>query len=125
MKFTINLIGIALFSFISGRLAWWEWDFVLIAFLLTFIMNDTAARSYAAGFLAMSTIWFFMANVQNAGNTGILSGMVAELFKLSSGTQLLQITALIGGVVGGFSAMTGSLARDVFMPARSRNGKSL
>ena len=121
-KFGLNTIIISVLSLVSGFLGWWEWDFAVIAFLVAFFVNDSGGKSYLAGFAVIGAIWFFVAMRLNVGNEGRLSSMVADLLTISSATQLLYTTALIGAMVAGFSAMTGSLARDAFLPNRNRKG---
>ncbi len=118
MKFLINLIGIGLLSFISGRLGIWEWDFAVIAFLVAFFVADKGARSYAAAFLAISVIWYAIAAMTTTANEAQLAMMVKDILGLSSIDTLLFATATIGGLVAGFSALTGVLARDAFMPVK-------
>jgi uncharacterized membrane protein YjjP (DUF1212 family) len=56
---------------------------------------------------------------QSSSNGGIMSGSIANLFggKIS-GTQLIFFTGLLGGLVGGLAAMTGTLLRDLFKKER-------
>jgi len=122
-KFGLNTIIIGVLSFIAGWLGWWAWSFAVIAFLVAFIVNDSSGKSYLAGFAVIGTIWFFVASSLNIANQGQLSGLVADLLKVPSSTQLLFITATVGALVAGFSAMTGSLARDAFLPKRNRKGE--
>ncbi len=122
-KFGLNTVIIGVLSFIAGWLGWWIWSFAVIAFLVAFVVNDSGGKSYLAAFAIVGVIWFLVANILNVANEGQLSSMVADLLKVPSSTQLLYVTSLIGALVAGFSAMTGSLARDAFLPKRNRQGE--
>ena len=122
-KFGLNTLVIGVLSFISGWLGWWEWDFVVIAFLVAFIVNDTSVKSSAAALLVISTIWIAVAMMNMIGNEMRLVNMVKGIVNISSANILLFITVTIGGLVAGFAAMTGSLARDAFLPNRNRKGE--
>lgn len=122
-KFGLNTVIIGVLSFIAGWLGWWIWSFAVIAFLVAFVVNDSGGKSYLAAFAIVGIIWFLVANILNVANEGQLSSMVADLLKVPSSTQLLYVTSLIGALVAGFSAMTGSLARDAFLPKRNRQGE--
>ena len=124
-KFGLNTVLIGVLSFIAGWLGWWEWSFAVIAFLVAFFVNDGSGKSYLAAFTVVGAIWFFVANSMNVANEGRLASMVADLFNLPNSTQLIYVTVLIGSLVAGFSAMTGSLARDAFWSKRNRKGERI
>ncbi len=49
-------------------------------------------------------------------NMELLSTKMGELFGGFKPMQLLYATSLIGGLLGGFGGMTGSLFRQIFFP---------
>ena len=52
---------------------------------------------------------------QSSANGGIVSTSLSDIFNGAvSGTQLIFATGLIGGLVGGFATMAGTLFRDLF-----------
>ena len=55
--------------------------------------------------------------IDNANNH-ILSTRVAEIFSLPNSAILILITAIVGGLIGGFGALTGSQLRNIILPAR-------
>ncbi len=75
--------------------------------------NQHAGVSYAAGFAAASLLWGGYAAFLNFGNAGSLSGKMGEVFPIGS-SYLSWTTGAIGGLLGGFGAMTGTLARKMF-----------
>ena len=122
-KFALNTVVIGVLSFIAGWLSLAVWSLAVIAFLVAFIVNDSSGKSYLAGFAIVGLMWFLVASILNIANEGQLSGMVAGLLKIPNSTQLLYVTSMVGALVAGFGAMTGSLARDAFLPKRDRKGE--
>ncbi len=78
-----------------------------------FTKPDPQAWSFASGFIAGFVLWGGMAFWVDMKNASILSEKVASLFLqtgagFSFGTGVLVlITAILGGLLGGFGMMTG------------------
>lgn len=75
---------------------------------------ENSAASFAAGFAAATLLWSTYAGILNAINLSLLSSKMGELFHLN-GTYLTYLTGLVGGLLGGLGAMTGSLCRKLFV----------
>ncbi len=91
------------------------WSVVVVAALVGFYFNESPMRSYSIGLLAVTMLWSGYAGYLSNANGGILAGRVAALLGgVVSGTQLIWATGFLGGIVGGFGALTGSLARKAF-----------
>ena len=116
MRFIINIIIIAGLSYLSGNLGWFEWDFAIIAFLVAYLLNANGWSSFLSGFVAIAVLWYVVASMTNNANDGLLAERIATVISMPSGSALLIISALVGGLVGGFSALTGSLAHLMFSP---------
>lgn len=71
-------------------------------------------RSFLAGFVAVGILWGGMALYINAANEGYLAGKMAALIvgdkslPLAGDSFMVLISTLIGGFIGGFSAMSGN-----------------
>ena len=91
------------------------WSAAIVAFIVGIFVADDAKRSYFYGFGAMFLLWSACAGIQSYLNGGLISGAMSDVFmgKLS-GTQLIFFTGFIGGLVGGFAAMSGTLLRQLF-----------
>jgi hypothetical protein len=91
------------------------WVSAIAAFWVGVWVCDSAGKSYAYGFAAMLLMWSAYAAFQSSANGGIITTAFSNVFggKLS-GTQLIWATGFIGGLVGGFSAMSGTLLRQIF-----------
>ena len=106
MLFLIILI----LSFASGYFLPW-WVVAIAAFLSAFFIGKTSAQSFWSGFSAVFIVWTVLALFKSIPNNNILAKRVAVLFQLPNWILLLLITALIGGLVGGLSALSGVLLK--------------
>lgn len=109
MKFLITTLLIVLLSFLSGLYLSW-WCFALAACLIGALIPQKPFLSFLAGFLALFLLWGGLAWGIDSANNSILSGKIAQILPLGGSSFLLiLVTATIGAVVGGGSALTGSL----------------
>ena len=112
MKFIAALLLTALLSFVSGLYMPW-WSLAIMAFLVAVLIHQKAGKAFLSGFLALFVLWGFLALWIDIRNTHILSARVGELLGLGSNALLLiLVTGLIGGLVSGFAAMSGSYFRS-------------
>jgi hypothetical protein len=111
MKFIISLILIALLSFAACLYFPW-WSIAIVAFLVTAVIPQSSAKSFLNGFLALFLLWGGLSFWISNNNNHILAHKVSLLFlKFDSPYLLIFATALIGGLVAGFAALTGSFLR--------------
>jgi hypothetical protein len=104
------VVGSILISFVSG--SWWA--FVPVCALVGAVIGQTPAQSYAYGLAAMTLLWGVYAGFLSNANGGLMVGRISELLGGAvSGTQLLYVTGLLGGILGGFATMLGATARDL------------
>jgi hypothetical protein len=109
MLFLIILI----LSFASGYFLPW-WVVAIAAFLGAFIIGKTPAQSFWSGFSAVFIVWTVLALFKSIPNDHMLASKVVQLFFLNNWIWLLVITALIGGIIGGMSALSGVLLKRAF-----------
>ncbi len=116
MRFLISFLLIALLGFIAGLYGPW-WSVAVVAFLVSVLTSLTPGKSFFSGFLAIFVLWFLLALLFDMKNDSFLSSKVAQLFKLGETSILMVlITGMVGGLVSGFAAMSGSALR----PAKRR-----
>ena len=91
------------------------WVSAVVAFWVGFWIADSPGRSYLYGFASMLLMWSIFAGFQSSANGGLITTAFSNIFggKVSGG-QLIMVTGFIGGLVGGFSAMSGTLLRHIF-----------
>ncbi len=97
----------------SFFLPWWM--VAVIAFIVALIYGGKPGKSFLSGFSAIFVAWTILALMKSIPNDNILAGRVVQLFPLPNNwIWVLVVTAVIGGVVGGMSALSGSLLRRTF-----------
>ncbi|HET6766908.1 MAG TPA: hypothetical protein VFH08_05905 [Chitinophagaceae bacterium] len=113
MKLVIATILTASLSFIAGIYIPLWWFFAVVALLVALLIHQRAGKAFLAGFLALFILWFILAFWIDNENGGVLSVKIASLLPLGGSKWLLIIfTALIGGLVAGFAALSGSFLRS-------------
>jgi hypothetical protein len=118
MRFVLALLLTAVLSFLAGLFLPW-WSIALIAFLVALLIPQGTGFAFLSGMLGIALLWSIIASWIDVKNYSILSHKISELMKIGgSSILLICITALIGGLVGGFAAMSGSFLRPV--PKRRR-----
>lgn len=108
----------AVLAFLLQTIFPW-WSIVIASFLIGFIISTGGTSSFIAGFLGIGILWFFMAALTDIKTDSILTSRVAEIFSLPNSWPLILATAFIGGVAGGFGALTGSYLRSWIMPTNT------
>jgi len=113
MKFILALLLTATLCFLAGlRLEWWS--IAIVSFLVALLIPQKIGGAFVSGFVGVFILWATLAVWIDSRNGNMMSYKIAELFKLGgSSVLLILVTALIGGLVGGFAAMAGSSLRPV------------
>lgn len=91
------------------------WSVAAVAFLVCLFLEGNGFSSFLSGFLAVGLLWAIVALVINAQTASILSSKIAFVLPLEGSVVLLTlITVLVGALVGGFGALSGSMFRALF-----------
>ena len=113
MKFITAIILTALLSFAIGlftMLPWWS--FAITSIVIAAAIHQKPWKAFLAAFIAVFVLWAIMSFSIDNANQHILSVKVATILPLGgSSFMLILLTALIGGLVAGLSALTGSYLR--------------
>ncbi len=127
MRFVLRLLLIALITWLAHMFLpqWTVWPIVLGAFLVGWVLSHKHKRSifvrkkppkafaFWAGFIAVAAIWGILLWQIDTANESIMSTRMAALLSQGNesltGLHLLLLTSVLGGLIGGFSAMTGNL----------------
>ena len=113
MKFLVATILTALLSFIAGIYINVWWFFALVALLVALLVHQRAGKAFFAGFLGLFLLWFILAFWIDNANDGVLSVKIASLLPLGgSKWTLMIVTGIIGGLIAGFAALSGSYLRS-------------
>jgi len=111
MKFIVATLLMMLLAFVSGLYFPW-WVFAIPVLIVAALVHQKPWKAFLAGFIALALLWGGMALFIDINNNGILSTRVAGIFMEGLSPMVLTIaTALIGGLIGGFAALTGSYLR--------------
>ena len=90
------------------------WAMAVVAGMVSFFFHHNySIVSFLAGFVAGFLLWTVYTYTLNDENLGQLSGKMGELFQ-TGGSWLVYISGLIGGLLGGFGALTGTFAIRLF-----------
>ena len=111
MKFFISLILTALLSFAASLFLPW-WSIALAAFLVAALIPQKPGKAFLTGFIALFLLWGGLSFWISNNNDHILAHKVSQLIlKMDNPIILILATALIGALVAGFAALTGSYVR--------------
>ena len=112
MKFFTATFLTAILAFIIGLFLPW-WGIAIAALVVAVIVHQKAGRAFLAGYTGVFVLWVGLSLWINMKNTGILSKKIANILPLNGNIFLLiAITGLIGGLVAGLAAMSGSYLRS-------------
>lgn len=96
---------------LTSFLPWWS---VLLPGLFWGALLGSSGRSaFGWGFAGIGILWLLQTLYVHIANNGILTGRIADMFSLPSPLLLVLLTAVIGGIIGGCSGLTGYLVRKV------------
>ena len=108
MKFLIQFVATLFSAHLLALFMPW-YSIAIAAFVMGFLLKSNI--DFLAGFAAIATLWLFNALLIDAGSSSDLSERVAKLLTVKYETVLFLVMAVVGGLVGGFAALTGSLLR--------------
>lgn len=111
MKFIISIILIALLSLGACFYLPW-WSIAIAAFLVASAIPQNPGKSFLSGFTALFLLWGGLAWYLSSRNEDILAHKVSVLvFETDSPVLLITVTALIGALIAGMGAFSGSFLR--------------
>ena len=113
MKFLVSILLTALLAFALGLYLPW-WSIAVAAFVVAACIHLKPGFSFLSGLVALFLLWGIMAWARSAANNDILAEkMSVMVLKSDNSFLLILVTALIGAIVGGLAALSGSLLRSV------------
>jgi hypothetical protein len=111
MRFIVAFLLTALLSFAAALFFPW-WIIAVAAFVVSVAVNQPAIGSFVAAFFSVFILWACQAYYLDAENEHLLSKKVAAILPLGgSSIAIIFVTALVGAVVAGMAALTGSFVR--------------
>ena len=111
MKFITSLILTALLSFAACLYLPW-WSIAFAAFVVAALIPQGAVKNFLAGFTALFLLWGGLSFWISNNNEHLLAHKVSlVILKMDSPSLLIFATALIGALVAGLGALSGSFLR--------------
>ena len=96
-----------------GSLWFGWWIIAVAAFLIALLVHQKAGKAFLCGFTGIFILWGALAWSIDMKNESVLSRKIAEVLPLGGNSLLLIfITALVGALVAGFGALSGSYLRS-------------
>lgn len=89
------------------------WSAFIPGLILGAILGRNGGASFLWGFAGIGGLWLIQSFWIYLANDGILTTRIADLFSLPAPFLVILITALIGGLIGGLSTLTGYLFRKI------------
>lgn len=112
MKFVVAIVLSALLAFISGLFLPW-WGIAITSLIVAVLVHQKAGKAFLSGFLGIFILWAGIAWWIDTKNNGVLSKKIASVLPLGgSSVALIAVTGLIGGLVAGLAALSGSYLRS-------------
>jgi len=111
MKFVISILLIALLSVAACLYLPW-WSIAIVAFIVSACIPQRPGKAFITGFTALFLLWGALSWYISSNNNHLLAHKVAMIiFKADSPFALITATAVVGALVAGFGALSGSYLR--------------
>lgn len=111
MKFITSLLLIALLSLAACLYLPW-WSIAIVAFVVSALIPQQPGKAFLTGFIALLLLWGSLSLYISSNNNHLLAHKVSIIIlKTDSPYLLIAATAIIGALVAGFAALSGSYLR--------------
>jgi len=111
LRYILSILLTALLSLLAGLYLPW-WGIAVAAFIVSILIPQKPSMSFLSGFIGVFLLWEILAWWTDYKNNSILSHKIAEIFPLGgSNVLLILLTSLVGAMVAGLGALTGSYMR--------------
>ena len=104
MKFLYQTVATSVGCFaVQYYLPWWT--IAIVALTLGYLFQNKGWLSFLAGFVGVGLLWFIVAYRIDVDSQSLLTGKINRIFPVN----VFILMVIVGGLVGGFAALTGSL----------------
>ena len=111
MKFIVSLILMVVLSFATCLYLPW-WSIAIVCFMVAALIQQHPGMAFLCGFISLFILWAGLSFWISNNNEHILAHKISVvILKKDDPNLLIIITGLIGAVIGGFAALSGSLLR--------------
>lgn len=108
MKVTAQIIAIVVAGYIAELYLPW-YSIAFVAFAFGYLLQSNA--NFLGGLVAIALLWGIKIWMIESTASADLASKVASILPLKEKWILIAITLFLGGLVGGFAALTGSLLK--------------
>lgn len=108
MKFLVQTVLIAILSLLLQMFLPW-WTLAIAAFVVGLVFASSRWKSFFAGLLGVGLLWLVVALYIHYTTGSEVANRVAGMFPTKTTPLLFVLTSLVGGLVGGFASLTGSI----------------
>lgn len=118
MKPLLSIGAVAVLAYLlQSALPWWG---CMIAAIVVHIIapGRSDAVAWLTGFIGVAILWSISAAVIDAANNTLLSDRISRLFGLPHPALLIVLSAIIGGLAGGFGALLGRSINHLWKTGR-------
>jgi len=99
------------FSWLASLIFPW-WIIFITCFISGLWLGRKNLTSFYIGFIGIALIWLVHVSYIHIANQGILTDRINDLFGFPHPVIVIILTLLTGGIMGGFSTLTGNLLRQ-------------
>ncbi len=107
MKFLYQTLATVLGCLAAQYFLPW-WTIAIVAFGFGYLFNNKGTASFLAGFIGVGILWLIMAYTIDVSTQSLLTEKVNRLLPLN----VFALMVIVGGLVGGFAALTGALMKS-------------
>lgn len=118
MKTVLTILVTALLSALVLWLCPW-WCSSVIACVAVFFSRINPGPGFVAGLAGVALAWGIIAAWIDVQNAHLLSTQIGKLFGGVGAGVLVLLTAVLGGLTGGFGGLTGALLRKYTFQRKS------
>jgi hypothetical protein len=113
MKFIYSLSLIPVLGYALGLYLPW-WSIGVAGFIVAAWLSPRPLHAFFAGFISVLMLWGGLSLGRSLANDHILAHRFSQMIlQQDSPLMLVGVTALIGALVAGFGALSGSLFRNM------------
>jgi len=120
-----SFIQFLLIAFLTSGLAFalglyfpW-WSIAVAGFVVGVFLRAKPGIAFLGGLVGLFLLWGGLSYFISSANHQILAHRISLLMlKQDNPLNLILITGTIGGLIGGFSTLTGSILRSIFFKPR-------
>ncbi len=120
MKLLLRLILIGLMAyFLLNYLPWWS--LAVMAAFAGLIIPSSGLNSFISGFLGGGLVWLYLSWKIDKDTSSVLTDKMVQLFPIDDTNLLILGAGILGGLIAGFGALTGTSFRQIFMKKKKRS----